>query len=86
MPKQITGADTVRAADAGTQAFIDNLQISADKLNTAHEIAEFIGEPLERVRYLVRNNLIPYGREGRRIIASRHALRRHYAKATGAAA
>jgi hypothetical protein len=60
-----------------------DLKISADKLRTAHEIAEYLGEPLERVRYLIRCNLIPYAREGRRIIASRQALREHYAKATG---
>jgi hypothetical protein len=56
--------------------------ISADKLRTAQEIAEFIGEPLDRTRYLIRNRLIPFGREGRRIIASRAALRAHYSKAT----
>ena len=64
------------------QAHLDNLQISADKLRTAKEIAEFLGEPLERVRYLIRNDLIPYAREGRRIYASRRALREHYARAT----
>jgi hypothetical protein len=73
-------------ADANTQAILADLQISADKLNTAQEIAEFLGEDLGRVRYLIRASLIPIGREGRRIIASRRALREHYAKATGVAA
>jgi hypothetical protein len=53
-----------------------------DKLRTAQEIAEFLGEPVDRVRYVIRNGLIPYGREGRRIIASRSALLEHYVRAT----
>jgi hypothetical protein len=62
---------------------IDTLNIRLDKLRGAEEIAEFLDEPLDRVRYLIRNNLIPYGKEGSgRIIASRRALREHYLRAT----
>jgi hypothetical protein len=85
MPKQTT-ASPLSAADTNAQAVLDNLQISADRLDGGQEIADFLNVPLERARYLIRNKLIPYGREGRNIIASRRALRAHYAKATGLAA
>jgi hypothetical protein len=85
MPKQTT-ASPLRAADPNTQAILDNLQISTDRLDGAQEIADYLDVPLERARYLIRARLIPFGREGRNIIASKRALRENYAKVTGVAA
>jgi hypothetical protein len=85
VPKQTT-APPLRAPDAIAQAILDNLQISADRLDGGQEIADFLGVPLERARYLIRCGLIPFAREGRNIIASRRALREHYARMTGVAA
>ena len=65
----------------------DDLIISQDKLRGCEEIAEFLGENLQRVKYMVRHGLLPVGKEGTsknaRVIASRRVLRRHYLAAVG---
>jgi len=48
--------------------------LAADRLDGAEAIAEFRGEPIHRTRYLLRSGLIPHGREGDRIVASKRVL------------
>lgn len=54
--------------------------IGDDRLKGAAAIAEFIGEPVRRVFNLAERKLIPCGREGGRLIASKAQLREHYRK------
>ena len=63
-------------------AKLDSLDIASDRLDGAQAIADFRGEELHRTRYLIRKNLIPYAREGERIVASKRALREHWLRAT----
>ena len=71
--------------DPGPSA--DNLDLANDILRRAEAIAAFTGDPVERVRYLVRRNLIPHYRQGSRICASKQVLRdRHLQAARGEAA
>jgi hypothetical protein len=58
--------------------------IGADRLKGVKAIAEFLGETEKRTFSLVERKLIPHGREGGRIIASKSALREHYRRLTGA--
>ena len=51
-----------------------NGNLAADRLDGAEAIAEFRGEPIHRTRYLLRSGLIPHGREGDRIVASKRVL------------
>ena len=48
-----------------------------DLLHGAGEIPTFYDEPLRRVRYWIEADLIPVGRLGGRIVASKTVLRRH---------
>ena len=48
--------------------------LAADRLDGAEAIANFRGEPVHRTRYLLRSGLIPHGREGDRIVASKRVL------------
>jgi hypothetical protein len=85
MSNKPNSLDCARGKLGGGAADLDSLDIRRDKLEGAQEIAEFLGTNVPRVRHLIRFGLIPYGKEGaNRIIASRRALREHYARATKA--
>ena len=56
--------------------------LSEDRLEGATAIAEFLGTTRRRAFQLCERKLIPCGREGGRLIASKRALREHYAKLT----
>jgi len=56
--------------------------LAEDLLRGVNEIAQFIGQSRRRTFYLCERGLIPCGKEGATWIASRQALREHYAKAT----
>jgi hypothetical protein len=56
--------------------------LGSDRLDGAEAIAQFIGVPLRRAFYLCDRKLIPCGKEGGRVIASKTALREHYEKLT----
>ena len=57
--------------------------VGSDRLRGIAQIAEFLNEPVRRVAYLVERNLLPHGREGAQIIASKARLRAHHRKITG---
>jgi hypothetical protein len=59
----------------------EELNIGDERLVGADAIAAFRGEPVERIRYLIRRGLIPIYREGSRIVASRRVLREHHLQA-----
>jgi hypothetical protein len=62
----------------------DSLDLANDILRGAEAIAAFTGDPVERVRYLIRRNLIPHYRQGSRICASKRVLMdRHLQAASG---
>jgi hypothetical protein len=62
----------------------DSLDLANDILRGAEAIAAFTGDPVERVRYLIRRKLIPHYRQGSRICASKRVLTEHHlAAATG---
>jgi len=56
----------------------NDLNIAEDRLNGAEAIAAFRGEPVFRMRYLIRKGLLPVAREGQRIVGSKRVLRDHY--------
>jgi hypothetical protein len=56
-----------------------------DLLRGVPEIAEFLDEQERRVYYLLDRGLLPAGKLGDRWVASKAALRQHFAKLTGAA-
>jgi hypothetical protein len=51
-----------------------------DRLEGAAAIAEFTGETVRRVFHLAEKKLIPVGRIGGRLIASKKVLTEHYQK------
>jgi hypothetical protein len=61
---------------------IDSLDIAKDRLDGAEAIAKFVGHDLFHTRYLIRQRLLPFGRMGNRIVASKRALREHYLATT----
>jgi hypothetical protein len=60
--------------------------LGADLLRGIKAIAQFLGESERRCYYLVERGLIPCGKEGASLVASRAALRAHYARITGGGA
>jgi hypothetical protein len=60
--------------------------LAEDTLRGVPAIAEHIGESMRRTYYLLERGYIPAGKLGSIWIASRRALREHYARLTGAAA
>lgn len=60
--------------------------LAEDTLRGVPAIAEHIGELIRRTYYLLERGYIPAGKLGSIWIASRRALREHYARLTGAAA
>ena len=57
--------------------------LAADRLRGITAIAAFIGETRRRTFYLAERGYLPLAKEGRQWIASRQALREHYARLTG---
>lgn len=56
--------------------------LGEDRLDGADAIAAFVGIDRRRVFHLAERKLIPVGKEGGRLVASKAALREHYAKLT----
>jgi hypothetical protein len=63
-----------------------NISLADDLLRGVKVIAQFIGESERRTYYMAERGYLPVGKEGSIYVASRRALRAHYAKLTGAAA
>jgi hypothetical protein len=57
--------------------------IADDRLVGAEAIAKFRGDSVRRTRYLIERGLLPVGREGDIIVASKRTLREHWQKLTG---
>ena len=49
--------------------------VGSDRLRGISRIAQFLHEPARRVSYLVERGIIPVGREGTHIVASKARLR-----------
>jgi hypothetical protein len=60
--------------------------LAGDLLRGVKPIACFIDESERRTYYLLENKLLPAGKQGAIWVASRRALREHYARLTGGAA
>jgi hypothetical protein len=56
--------------------------IADDRLETVEAIAEFLGVDLRRCRHLIHLGLLPVGREGRVIVASKQRLMDHWREVT----
>jgi hypothetical protein len=56
--------------------------LAADLLYGVAAVASFIGESERRSLYLLESRQIPAGKLGQRWVASRSALREHYARLT----
>jgi hypothetical protein len=75
----ISNSASPAAIAAARRDNIDTLNIADDRLNGAQEIADFRGEPIHRMRYLLRHNLIAgVWREGERYIGSKRAIRENF--------
>jgi hypothetical protein len=62
---------------------LNTVVIADDMLYGAAAIAEFLGIPLRKAFYLLEQRRIPAGKLGREYVASRTALRIHFAKLAG---
>ena len=58
--------------------------VAEDTLRGVSAIAAFIGENEPRTFRLCARKLIPVGKQGNSYVASKRALRMHYARLTGA--
>ena len=58
--------------------------VGSDRLRGIKRIADFLKEDERRVSYLVERGIIPVGREGTAIIASKARLRDYHRALTGA--
>jgi hypothetical protein len=56
--------------------------IGDDRLHGVREIAKFRGEPERHTRHLIERGLIPHGREGNIIVASKRTLLEHWRQTT----
>jgi len=61
----------------------DESSLANDILRGAKAIADFIGETEKRTRYLAERAVIPVGKEGGILIASKRRLRERYERLTG---
>jgi hypothetical protein len=61
---------------------IDTDDIARDRIRGVKKNAEFLGEPERRVSYLIERGVIPTGREGSAIIASKARLRVYHRQLT----
>ena len=57
--------------------------VGSDRLRGIKSIAQFLQEPERRVGYLIKRGLIPVGREGNAVVASKTTLRGHHRNMTG---
>ena len=57
--------------------------VGSDRLRGVKQIARFLNEPERRVSYLVERGILPTGREGTHIVASKARLRDYHSKLTG---
>jgi hypothetical protein len=57
--------------------------LGSDILKGAPAIGRFINEPVPRVYYLAERQILPIGRLGSLLIASKRRLREHYEQLTG---
>lgn len=75
------------AKDAARTAFESGAtdSLAGDRLSGIRAIAVFIGETERRTFYLAERGLIPVGKLGATWIASRKALREHFARLTSGA-
>jgi hypothetical protein len=60
--------------------------VGDDRLRGVSQIAQFLKEPERRVSYLIERGIIPAGREGAAIVASKARLREYHRKTTGGGA
>ena len=58
--------------------------VADDRLTGDDEIAAFLGTPRRRTRHLIDKKIIPVGREGDRVVASKRRLREYWRDLTGA--
>ena len=58
--------------------------VGSDRLRGVSRIAQFLNEPERRISYLVERGLIPVGREGTSVVASKARLRGYHHQLTGA--
>ena len=56
--------------------------VGNDRLRGVKKIAEFLNEDARRVAYLVETGILPVGREGAAIVASKARLRAYHHKLT----
>jgi hypothetical protein len=57
--------------------------IGSDRLRGVPNIAKFLKEDERRVAYLIERGILPVGREGTAIVASKARLRAYHRKITG---
>jgi hypothetical protein len=57
--------------------------VGSDRLRGVPKIAEFLNEKPRRVAWLVERGIIPVGKEGQSIVASKARLREYHRKLTG---
>lgn len=63
----------------------DNVESpAADRIQGAANIARFLGISERQCRWRLERGLIPHGREGEAIVASKRALAEHWRKSTSA--
>ena len=62
-----------------------SFNIADDRLSGVHAIADFIGYTKRRTQYLIDCGVIPVGREGNRIVASKSVLTDDYRRRTNGA-
>jgi hypothetical protein len=72
----MTSTDTDSVAD----------DVGNDRLRGVKRIAQFLNEDERRVSYLIERGILPAGREGSAIVASKARLRRYHSEVTGSEA
>jgi hypothetical protein len=60
----------------------DTDDIAGDRIRGVRRIAEFINEPTRRVGYMIERGILPVGREGAAIVASKKRLRAYHRRIT----
>ena len=66
---------STKIAALGEQAPMPDTDLASDRLEGVAAIARFRGEDKRRTEYLIASGVLPHGREGRRIVASKRILR-----------
>jgi hypothetical protein len=57
--------------------------VGEDRLRGAGQIAAFLQESVRRVRYLAERGILPVGKEGSALVASKARLRAYHRRITG---